>query len=119
MSLSTQVLRRNADGITYSHPQHPDYSVRFKTSKSNKNLDTLRTQNVITEIIITDKNLVSKDNVSADDPMSVRIRVSGSVLSHERLQAILTGVSSQLPTWATENVILGFEPGTPPLVYTE
>lgn len=117
MSKSTQLFRRDATGVTYSHPEHPDFLVRIKTTKRAKSLDTLKTDNVKTEIIISDKNFLTKDNVTANDLMSVRISVSGSVLSHERLQAILTGVAGQLPAWSTENVILGYEPKTPPLVY--
>lgn len=114
---TTSLYRRDANGITYSSPESPDFLVRFKTTKRAKVLDTLRTDNVATEIIISDKNLVSRDNASADDLLSVRIRVSGSVLSHARLKEILSGVAAQLPLWAEENVVLGFEPSTLPNKY--
>lgn len=114
---TTSIYRRDANGITYSSPASPDFLVRLKTTKRPKVLDNLRTDNVATEIIISDKHLVSRDNSTADDLLSVRIRVSGSVLSHDRLKEILTGVAAQLPTWAAENVVLGFEPNTPPNKY--
>lgn len=114
---NTQLYSRNATGITYADPATPGFTVRFKTQKAPKRLDNLKTNNVATEIIVNDKFTVSKDAATADDPVSVRIRISGSELSHDRLKVILTGLSKQLPTWAGENVILGFEPTTVPIKY--
>lgn len=114
---NTQLYGRNANGVVFASPEAPGFSVRFKTSKAPKRLDTLKTNNCATEIIINDRNTVTKDSATADDAVSVRIRISGSELSHARLQEILTGVSAQLPQWASENVILGFEPKTLPVKY--
>lgn len=114
---STQLYRRDATGITFSSPLAPEFSVRFKTSKKSKTLDGLKTENVATEIIVNDKNTISKDNATSDDLVSVRVRISGSVLSHDRLKTVVAGVAAQLSVWAEENVILGFEPTTPPNKY--
>lgn len=114
---NTQLYSRNADGITYSSPTSPSFIVRFRTRKSSKSLDGLKTNNVRTEIIINDKNLVSRESATADDACSVRVHISGSELSHARLSELLKGVAAQLPVWADENVILGFEPSTVPVKY--
>lgn len=114
---NTQLLSHNPNGVTYGSADFPDFSVRFKTVRTPKRLDSLRTVNLATEIIINDKKAVTKDQATADDSVSVRIRCSGSALSHERLSEILKGVSTQLPIWADENVILGFEPKTLPAKY--
>lgn len=114
---NTQLYSHNANGIEYQDPASPGFKVRFKTSKTPKRLDNLRTNNVATEIIVNDVQTVSKDAATGDDPLSIRIRISGSELSHARLQEILAGLSKQLPIWSTENVILGFEPKTVPVKY--
>lgn len=113
----TQLYSSNANGSTYADPARPQFQVRFKTVKAPKNLDGLKTDNVITEIICTDKNTVTKDNATADDSISVRVKLSGSQLSHERLKEILTNMAAELPTFANENVIQGFAPVNPPSVY--
>lgn len=114
---NTQLYKRDANGIAFADPAAPGFQVRFKTTKASKRLDNLKTNNVVTEIIINDNNTVSKDAATADDPLSIRIRTSGSELSHDRLSAILKGVALQLPNWADENVLLGFEPSTVPVKY--
>lgn len=114
---NTQIYRREPTGVVFADPASPSFSVRFKTVKSSKSLGNLRTENVVSEIIVNDKNTITKDTVTVDDPVSVRIRISGSSLSHARMKAILLGVAHQLPTWGDENVILGFEPTTVPVKY--
>jgi len=71
--------------------------------------------NYITEIIVNDSNEVTIGSTTATDPLSVRIRASGSIESQDRLKAILISIASQLTAWTTENALLGFEPSTVPL----
>lgn len=114
---NTQLYSSNADGVIYAAPAAPAFTVKFRTTKKGKILDGLKTDNVKTEIIVNDKNTVTKDNATADDLVSIRVSVSGSVLSHARLQEILKGIAAQLPLWADENVILGFAPTSVPTKY--
>lgn len=113
---NTQVLTRDANGVTFANPADPDYKVRFKTTTSNKTLNGVSVPNYVTEIIVNDTVGVSVGNVTANDAVAIRIRCSGSLASLARRNAILASIASQLPTWATENVMTGFEPVTPPLV---
>lgn len=115
MSNPTQVKTRDAFGTIYADPAEPDFSVRFKTSNSTKNLNGLKVDNYITEIIINDNEEITVGNVTANDAIAVRLRVSGSSKSQTRLKAILASLASQIPTWGSENVLLGFEPVTVPL----
>lgn len=115
----TQLYSRKANGVTYSDPQRPSFSVRFKTTSSPKTLDGLKTQNIVTEIIVNDKITITKDGATSDDPVSVRVRVSGSQLSHSAIRWIMQGLGNQLTTWSNQNVALGFEPTTLPTSYVE
>lgn len=113
----TQLYSRKADGVTYSDPARPSFTVRMKTTLSPKTLDGLKTNNVVTEIIVNDKITITKDGATSDDPISVRVRISGSQLSHNALKNVLKGLSPQLSTWSDQNVVLGFEPTTVPTSY--
>lgn len=113
----TQLYSRKADGVTYSDPARPSFTVRMKTTLSPKTLDGLKTNNVVTEIIVNDKITITKDGATSDDPISVRVRISGSQLSHDALKNVLKGLSPQLSTWSDQNVVLGFEPTTVPTSY--
>lgn len=113
---NTQVLTRDANGVTFADPADPDYRVRFKTSTSNKSLNGVSVPNYVTEIIVNDTVGVTLGNVTANDAIAIRIRCSGSLNSMERRNAILASIASQLATWTSENVMTGFEPVTPPLV---
>lgn len=114
MSKSTQILTRDAYGVTYANPTDPDYRVRFKTTSSQKSLNGVSVMNFVTEIIVNDNVEVALGKTSANDPVAVRIRVSGSLASAARRDAILKSIASQLGTWANENVFAGFEPATAP-----
>lgn len=116
---NTQLFSRKANGITYSDPARPSFTVRFKTTLSPKTLDGLKTNNIVTEIIVNDKITVTKDGSTSDDPVSVRVRISGSQLSQLALTHILQGLAPQLSSWSTQNVVLGFEPTTVPTSYIE
>lgn len=115
----TQLYSRKANGVTYSDPARPSFTVRLKTTLSPKTLDGLKTNNVVTEIIVNDKITITKDGATSDDPVSVRVRISGSQLSHNALKHILQGLGPQLTTWSNQNVVLGFEPTTVPTSYVE
>lgn len=115
----TQLYSRKANGVTYSDPARPSFTVRFKTTSSPKVLDGLKTQNVVTEIIVNDKITITKDGATSDDPVSVRVRISGSQLSHDQMRWIMQGLGQQLAAWSNQNVALGFEPTTLPTSYVE
>lgn len=113
MSL-TQALTRDANGVTFADPLDPDFTVRFKTKRSNKGLSGVNVENYLTEIIINDNEVITVGNSSATEALSVRIRVSGSAKSMPRLKSVIASVAEQLPTWVDQNVLLGFEPTTVP-----
>lgn len=113
---NTQVLTRDANGVTFANPADPDYRVRFKTTTSNKSLNGVSVPNYITEIIVNDTVGVTVGTISANDAVAVRVRVSGSIASIDRRKAILKSIAGQLSAWADENVLSGFEPVTAPLV---
>lgn len=113
---NTQVLSRDANGVTFADPADPDFRVRFKTTQSNKQLNGVTVPNYVTEIIVNDTVPVTLGSTSANDAVAIRIRLSGSIASLARRKAILKSVAGQLGVWADENVMTGFEPATPPLV---
>ncbi len=112
---NTQVLTRDAYGVTFADPASPDFTVRFKTSRSLKNLNGVSVDNYLCEIIVNDSNEVTLGSVTANDALSVRIRVSGSIESMDRLADILAAICGQTATWISENVLKGFEPSTVPV----
>lgn len=111
----TQVLTRDAFGVTYADPASPDFTVRFKTNRTVKNLNGISVDNYLTEVIVNDANEVTIGTATANDLLSVRVRISGSVDSMSRLKEIVDSISSQLTTWGNENAFLGFEPVTAPI----
>lgn len=115
MSNLTQLLTNDAYGVTFADPTDPNFTVRFKTVRNRKNLNGVSVDNYITEIIASDGNEVSVGNTSAMDTLAVRIRMSGSDLSKQRLEAIVKGLASQISSWTDENVFLGFRPETVPV----
>lgn len=112
---NTQLLSHDAYGVTYADPSEPDFSVRFKTSRSKKSLNGVSTDNYLHEIIVTDTNTVTIGGQSANDALSVRVRISGSIESQARLQQIAKSIGTQLTVWSDENVFMGFEPATVPV----
>lgn len=113
---STQLQRRLPDGVVYSDPADPSYTVRFKTSSNPKSLSGNRTTNYVTEIIVNDNNIVTVGGISTVDAVSIRIRVSGASESMPRIKAILANIAGQVATWNGEYVLEGFEPTTAPNV---
>lgn len=111
-----QVYRNDSNGVTYMSPDKPSASVRFKTTRSPKKLGTLQTENVIEEIIATCTNQVTVGSVTVDDPISFRIRCSGSVHSEAALRELASAIAASIPAWAAEHVLVGFNPTTPPSI---
>lgn len=108
-------LTRSDNGVIFADPADPNYTVRFKFSSGRKTIDGSRVDNNIAEIIISDLNTVNVgSNKSIVDSLSVRIRVSGSSLSHARQKAIIAALTKDLAKWASEDVLIGFEPTTVP-----
>lgn len=112
---NTKVFKRDATGVTFVDPVRPTFSVRFKTISARKSIDGLPLQNVATDIIVNDLNNVVVAGKTIGDPLSIRIRTSGATVSMTRLVSILNSVAGQLDNWATEDVLLGFEPTTLPV----
>lgn len=112
---STQIVRYEPNGVVFSDPTDPDFTVRFKQSSTQKTLNGIAVKNNVTEIIINDQNLVTVGNTPLVDSLSVRIKVSGAVDSAERLGDILGEISTQIPTWINEHVFQGFNPATAPV----
>lgn len=113
--MSLKRLTRSDNGVIFANPTDPNYTVRFKFSTGRKTIDGSRVDNNIAEIIISDLFAVNVgDKKSIVDSLSVRVRVSGSSLSHDRLKAIVQALATDLPKWATEDVLIGFEPTTVP-----
>lgn len=112
--MATQLYSRDANGVTFADPTDPNYTVRFKNTQTRKSLSGISVDNYVEEIVVNDLNPVTIGAASANDSVSVRIRISGSSLSHTRTKAILKSLAAQLPGWADGNVALGFEPSAAP-----
>lgn len=115
MSQNTQLLTSDPFGTTFADPSDPNFTVRFKTSRSRKMIDGNPVDNYVTEIIVNDLHGVTVGGSSVNEALSVRIRVSGSELSMPRLKEIAASVAGQVSTWNSENVLLGFRPTTVPI----
>lgn len=106
----TQLYSRDANGVTFADPTDPDYTVRFKNTQTRKALGGVSVQNYVEEIVFNDLVPVTIGSATVNDAVSIRLRISGSDKSHVRVKAILASLAAQLPTWADNNVALGFEP---------
>lgn len=116
MSVTLSVKSQDSAGVTYADPAKPDTTVRFRFSSTVKQLNGVATPNYATEIIINDNNSVTVGSVSAQDALSIRVRVSGTLMSKTRLRQLLVSAAAQLGTWETENVMQGFRPATAPVI---
>lgn len=115
MSTNTKVYSRGNNGVLYADPANPGFTVRFKTSTTQKVIDGLRMDNYATEIIVNEAYIATVGSEQFSDPLSIRIRVSGAAVSMARLDEILASIATQIPTWSGEDVFLGFEPTTVPV----
>lgn len=116
MPTTLSVKSQENAGVTYADPAKPDTTVRFRFSSTVKQLNGVSVPNYATEIIVNDNNSITVGSVSAQDALSIRIRVSGTLLSKTRLRQLLTSAATQLGTWETENVMQGFRPATAPVI---
>lgn len=114
MPTQMKILSSDSTGQLFASPTKPSQQVRFKSTSAPKKLGAIQTSNIIREIILTDVNPVTVGSNTADDAISIRIRVSGSPLSEAALVARLNALGVKLPVWGTENVLVGFPPVTPP-----
>lgn len=115
-NVTLSVKSQDNTGITYADPAKPDMTVRFRFSGTVKTLNGVAVANNLEEIIYNDNNSITIGDVSAQDALSVRLRVSGSLGSKARLRELLDSLASQLLTWETENVMQGFRPTTAPII---
>lgn len=115
-SVTLSVKSQDNSGVTYADPAKPDMTVRFRQSSVNKNVNGVAVPNYSVDIIANDNNTITVGGVSAQDALSVRVRVSGTIQSKARLRDILTSLAAQLGTWETENVCQGFRPTTAPAI---
>lgn len=117
MAIRTLKLHsQQSNGVTYADPLDPDFTVRIKTTSSVKMLDGQRTTNYVTEVIVNDNHDVTIGDKIVPDALSVRIRTSGSVEGQARLKQMLSDVFGVVdPAWLGEDVLLGFQPTTPPV----
>lgn len=111
---NTSLYRQLADGQIYSDPADPDFTVRFKTTSSQKSLNGAAVQNYVTEIIYNDDNSITVNSINAIDALSVRLRVSGSAASMSRLAEIVSAMAAQVNGWVAQNVLKGFPPTVVP-----
>lgn len=116
MSVNTlKLYSQQPNGVTYCDPLNPDFIVRFKSTSGQKVIDGNRVQNVICEISANDSHSVTIGGGTAIDALSVRVRTSGSLMSVPRLKQMLTDMVTGLDAWMDEDVLIGFNPTTPPI----
>lgn len=116
MPTTLSVKSQDNAGVTYADPAKPDTTVRFRFSSAVKQLNGVSVPNYATEVIVNDNNSITIGDVSAQDALSIRVRVSGTLMSKARLSQLLESLSAQLDTWETENVMQGFRPSTAPVI---
>lgn len=115
-----KLYRQEINGQIFRDPTDLDLSLRFKATTSQKTVDGVRANNNVLEIIANDVHTVLSD-ISQDktiaDPLSVRIKLSGSPNSRARLVEIFTAIAAQLEVWvADENAMEGFPVLTVPVI---
>lgn len=98
----------------YSLSTDPDLTVRFKHTENKKVLNGVSVTNYVTDVIINDANDVTVSGVSANDALSIRLRVSGTKESAARIATLLSMLSSGVTTWPGQAVFVGFQPTTVP-----
>lgn len=116
MPVTLSVKSQDNAGITYADPAKPDMTIRFRFTNTIKQLNGVSVPNYLTEVIANDNNAVTIGGVSAQDALSVRVRVSGTLTSKARLRQIIRSLAAQLATWETENAMQGFRPATAPVI---
>lgn len=115
-NVTLSVKSQDNAGVTYADPAKPDTTVRFRFTNTIKQLNGVSVPNYATELIVNDNNEVTIGTVTAQDALSIRVRVSGTIMSKARLRELLTSLAAQVGTWETENVMQGFRPSTAPII---
>ena len=115
MPQTLKIKTRDSYGVTFADPTDPNYSVRFKSTSGKKKIGNINADNYVTEIIYSDLNAVSLNTETANDTLSVRLRISGTGMSMTQLKQIVSDLAAQVDTWASEDVFTGFDPATPPV----
>jgi len=113
------LLRTENSGVIYADASGPDLTVRFKHSTTKKTLNGVVVDNHLLEIIVNDELQVQPvTGTYANDALSVRVRVSGSNIaaSQTQLGVIIHALADQIQTWVGENVLIGFNPTTAPVI---
>lgn len=113
--MTFKIQKIETNGVTYANPENAT-TVRFRNTSTAKTLNGVSTKNQLTELIVNDDNPVSIAGVSGTDAVSVRLRVSASPASQARVKQILLALASQIDEWTAEDVFLGFNPVTAPVI---
>lgn len=113
--MAFKVQKTETSGIVYADPSKPDCTVRVKHNAAAKSLGGNQVTNQVTEVIYNDNNTVTIGTTSVVDPLSVRVRISGSLLSGARKKALLVSLCATLGAWDDEDVMSGFNPTTLPV----
>lgn len=113
--MTFKVQKTENTGIVYAEPTDPDHTVRLKHSAQIKNLKGLQVTNQVTEVVVNDNHSISIGSESAQDLLSIRVRISGSLQATSRKKALLTALLSTLEAWQDEDVLSGFNPATVPV----
>lgn len=109
-----RILNRSVNGITYSNPTLPDYIKRIKHTSGRKTIDGTALNNVITEYICNGLAKYKVGDKTISEPVSVRLRVSGSTQAEAVVKAMIISLASDTAKLVEEKVFTGFEPVTPP-----
>lgn len=118
-AVTLQVIRQEATGVVYADPAKPDTTCRFRNTNAQKTLNGVPVPNYRTEIIYNDNNSIEvATGVNAVDAVSIRLSVSGTLLSATRINNILNSLAAQLSAWETQNVFKGFLPTSAPVITT-
>ena len=114
MTLKIQKIENT--GVIYADPSDPTMVVRFRNTVSPKSLNGVSVRNCATEVIYNIDNDVTVNGVSAKDAVSVRIRTSGAMQSKAKIKQLLVSAAAQVDDWADEDVFIGFNPTTAPVI---
>lgn len=110
----TAVKTRDMYGSTFAASTKPDLTVRFKTTSGLKSVSGVKLTNYLSELIYNDPNAVTIGADTVNDPVSVRLRISGSIESRARISEILVDIAANLVAWDGQDAFVGFEPTTVP-----
>jgi hypothetical protein len=113
--MTYKIQKIEPNGVVYADPATAT-SVRFRNTSTSKTLNGAVTKNQLTELIYNDDNAVVVGGINSVDAVSVRLRVSASPASQARVKQILLAMAAQITTWEDEDVFMGFNPVTAPVI---